>query len=66
MLEGAILSRLMVFLHNGGGTNEDFDMALLQFEKVVHDIAIGHFKIPEESLGKFIQDQIEVSPNTYY
>ncbi|PUU73300.1 hypothetical protein B9Z19DRAFT_1197010 [Tuber borchii] len=59
MLEGAILSQLMGFLHNGTGTNKDFDMVLLQFEKVVHDMVISHFKIPEESVGKFIQEQIQ-------
>jgi len=64
MLEGAILSQLMGFLSNGTGTNKDFDMVLLQFEKVIHDMAISHFKIPEESVGKFIQEQIQVSPNT--
>ena len=63
MLEGEILSQLMGFLGNGTGTNKDFDMALLQFEKVVHDMAINHFKIPEESVGKFIQEQFKVRPS---
>jgi len=65
MLEGVILSQLMIFLSNGEGTNKDFDTALLQFEKVVHDLAIGHFKIPEESVGKFIQEQIQVNPSKF-
>ena len=55
----------MIFLSNGEGTNKDFDTALLQFEKVVHDLAIGHFKIPEESVGKFIQEQIQVNPSKF-
>lgn len=63
MLEGEILSQLMGFLGNGTGTNKEFDMAVFQFEKVVHDMAISHFKIPEESVGKFIQEQVQVSPS---
>ena len=65
MLEGEILSQLITFLRNGEGTNKDFDAALLQFEKVVHDLAISHFKIPEESVGKFIQEQIQVNPSKF-
>ncbi|KAG0638733.1 hypothetical protein HOY80DRAFT_1022982 [Tuber brumale] len=59
ILEGAILAQLMGFLHNGAGTDKDFDVALIQFEKVIHDTAINHFKVPEESVGKFIQEQIQ-------
>ncbi|CUS08991.1 unnamed protein product [Tuber aestivum] len=34
-------------------------MALVQFEKVIHDMAIKHLKVPEESVGRFIQDQVQ-------
>ncbi|KAG0131076.1 hypothetical protein HOY82DRAFT_608569 [Tuber indicum] len=59
ILEGAILAQLMGFLQSGAGTDKDFDLALTKFEEVIHDTAVNHFKLPEESVGKFIQEQIQ-------